>query len=154
MSAMSRKFIDFASWGPGRSFLIGGAAVLASLGTFYLGLSTSKRHQVADGRNPYYEYSLGYSVPKPKADDMLPTLRDRYSMMPPALPGKEHHPGKYTLAQYKNTEDFIESEGRLRYMVPPPQRPRSDIKDRPYTKSPDYVRNYEKTPAHALKTAS
>ena len=145
--------------------------MLASLSTFYLGLSTSKRHQVADGRNPYCmshrystsstetdafidEYSLGYSVPKPKADDMLPTLRDRYSMMPPALPGKEHHPGKYTLAQYKNTEDFIESEGRLRYMVPPPQRPRSDIKDRPYTKSPDYVRNYEKTPAHALKTAS
>lgn len=72
--------------------------------------------------------------------------------MPPAFPGKDHHHGKYTLAQYKQTPDYVETEGQLRYMVPPPQRPRKDFPDTPYTKAPDYVRNYEKTPGHPLKT--
>ncbi|KAF8905275.1 hypothetical protein CPB84DRAFT_1772107 [Gymnopilus junonius] len=79
MSRVS-KYINLSNWGPGRTFLVGGSAVLAGLSTFYLSLVAINRRQVAAGRNPYY------------------------------------------------------------------------VPDMPYTKAPDYVRNYEKTPGHALKT--
>lgn len=36
-------------------------------------------------------------------------------------------------------------------MAPPPQRAKDDGSGRAYTKSPDYVKNYEKTMRHKTK---
>jgi len=61
-------------------------------------------------------------------------------VIPP--PTKEHN------AKHITIDDFNASGVRNtyeRYQAPQPQRPKGDGSGRVYTKSPDYVKNYEKT---------
>ena len=69
----------------------------------------------------------------------------RYSNIPPAFPGKDHYSGHSTIANYKDSPGYAECGPAIRKMVPPPQRGKTDGSGMAYTKSPDYVQNYEKT---------
>jgi len=89
-------------------------------------------------------------VSKPIDEDNLPTLNARYSDIPPAVPGKEHNSGHSTFKNFKQSPAYLESGNAARRMVPPPQRAHTDGSGRAYTKSPNFVDNYNKTirPAH------
>jgi len=145
MAQMSPNLFSSHPWGPTRTFLLGGSLVAAGLGGFYLSMSYRKRLQELSGKNPHYEQVIGYASKRPAENEILPILNARYSDVPPAFPGKDHHSGHATLGTYKKSPDYAESGDSLRYMVPPPQRGKPDGSGRAYTKSPDYVDNYNKT---------
>lgn len=91
------------------------------------------------------EQLLAHVAAKHEPGDALPVLKSRPSNRPPAIPGKDHHSGHSTIANYKDTPEYAEYGPAARNMVPPPQRGRSDGSGRVYTKSPDYAQNYGKT---------
>ncbi|KDR80273.1 hypothetical protein GALMADRAFT_223161 [Galerina marginata CBS 339.88] len=142
---MSQMSPNLHSWGPTRTFLTVGSLVAAGLGGFYLSMSYRKRLQELSGRTPHYEQIMGHAIKTPAAYETLPVLNARYSDIPPAFPGKDHHSGHNTLGTFRQSPDYAESGDSLRYMVPPPQRGKADGSGRAYTKSPDYADNYNKT---------
>ena len=91
------------------------------------------------------EQLLAHVATKREPGDALPVLKSRLSNIPPAFPGKDHHSGHSTIANYKDTPEYAEYGPAARNMVPQPQRGKSDGSGRVYTKSPDYVQNYGKT---------
>lgn len=84
---------------------------------------------------------------RPAPGEDLEKIRWKYSESPPAFPGTDHHSGHAIRdhSQWKKTPQFEEVGEAIRFMEPTPQRGRKDGSERPYTKSPDYVKNYGKT---------
>ena len=91
------------------------------------------------------EQVIAHIAAKREPGDALPFLNSRRSNIPPAFPGKDHHSGHSTIANYKDTPEYAEHGPAARNMVPPPQRGKSDGSGMVYTKSPKYVQNYGKT---------
>jgi len=66
-------------------------------------------------------------------------LRSSRAIPPPT---KEHNAKHITIEDFKASGDHDIFD---RYQAPQPQRSKGDGSGRVYTKSPDYVKNYEKT---------
>ncbi|KIJ99998.1 hypothetical protein K443DRAFT_619041 [Laccaria amethystina LaAM-08-1] len=128
----------------GRTLLIGGTIVAVTLAGFWANMQRHKRHQESLGRTPHYEQVMAHVNKKPvPGEPLAPVLHGTYSDIPPAFPGKDHHGGHITMSTYKQSPEYSDPESR--YQVPTPQRGRNNDSGRAYTKSPDYVKNYEKT---------
>ncbi|CAA7264358.1 unnamed protein product [Cyclocybe aegerita] len=143
--------------GAGKAFVAGGTAVAATLGGFYYSLQNAKRKEEEMGKNPRYEQVMAHMKRKPVPGEELPVLsspKHKYSDNPPAFRGDVHNSGHATLQNYKNTPQYLEHGEAVRYMVPPPQKGRSDGSGKPYTKSPDYAKNYEKTVKSSSKESA
>ncbi|KAF9450313.1 hypothetical protein P691DRAFT_665621 [Macrolepiota fuliginosa MF-IS2] len=135
----------------GKTFFLGGVLVLGGLTTLYVSMLRSKRKQVHARTNPSYEQVLTHAGLKPIAlcdVNRLPSMAFEARSPIPA-PVKEHNARHITIEDYKASHD--DDGGYGRFQVPPPQRARGDGSGRVYTKSPDYVRNYEKTKARKVE---
>ncbi|KAF9475690.1 hypothetical protein BDN70DRAFT_813616, partial [Pholiota conissans] len=114
-----------------------------TLGGFYYSMLYNKKKQEEEGRNPYYEQVIAHVSKKPLNSDALQPLQSHPSELPPAFPGKDHYSGHATRSNWKNTQGYAEHGDDIRLMETTPQR--TGAEGRPYTKSPDYVKNYGKT---------
>ncbi|PPR01315.1 hypothetical protein CVT24_006348 [Panaeolus cyanescens] len=128
------------------AFLIVGGLTAATLFSSYFFRLQHKKKEQAAGLNPMHEQVLSIMARKPIPGEDLEEIRWKYSQTPPAFPATEHHSGHAIRdhARWKKTPQFEEIGEGVMYMEPTPQRGRKDS-DKPYTKSPDYAANYNKT---------
>ncbi|KAG5635335.1 hypothetical protein H0H81_011689 [Sphagnurus paluster] len=133
--------------GPGQTVLLGGAIVIASLGGFYLNLRRIQNKRTEQGAIPHYEYLMAHVASRSNENTFpgaaqLPISRYEHRATPLPSTLREHHSAHSTIPNFKMSPAY--AEGRARYEQPTPQRPREPGSSVAYTKSPDYVKSYEK----------
>ncbi|KAF8636945.1 hypothetical protein AX17_003196 [Amanita inopinata Kibby_2008] len=125
----------------GVTFVVGATLVGAGLVGFWNYLVRHQEKKEKLGTNPHYEQLLAHVGSKDfSRGGRLPTTSaDRRS---PPTPTTEHNSAHSTIPQVQMAGE----SNAVRERVPPPQRGKDEDPTKAYTKSPEYVESYGKTP--------
>ncbi|KAK0458085.1 uncharacterized protein EV420DRAFT_1480241 [Desarmillaria tabescens] len=120
----------------GRKAIIAMGALILGYTSFYLYLDRRDRKRIEQGRLALYEETIARSKENHGGYPLRATATARDSS-PPALPAREHD-------AHHVTTDHPQAGSYRASGQPTPQNPKSDGSGHAYTKSPDYVKSYEK----------
>lgn len=144
MAGMPKNTPALRRFTTGQTVLFGGAIVLASFGGFYLNIRRIHNKKAAEGTLPHYEYLLAHvASDEPGAGDP-PMTRVERRKTPVPTPQKEHRNGHSTIPDSKESAAGGGGGSRVGLEQPMPQRAKEIGSSVAYTKSPDYVKSYEK----------
>ncbi|KAL0960173.1 hypothetical protein HGRIS_011807 [Hohenbuehelia grisea] len=132
----------------GRTTIIGMTVVILGLGAFYRRLHNKEQRRMHDGSNAFHEQRLAHAGSIEKALFSRPASFVENRALPLGPISRENNSKHSTIKDYLASPGYSE-EGRR--MQPTPQRAKKDGSGRAYTKSPDYVDSYEKTPKYYRK---
>ncbi|PBK90162.1 hypothetical protein ARMGADRAFT_1083046 [Armillaria gallica] len=119
----------------GRKAIIAMGALVLGYSSFYLFLDRKDRKRREQGRLALYEETIARSKENHGGYPLRATAGRDSS--PPALPTREHD-------AHHITTDHPQAGSYRAGGQPTPQNPKSDGSGQAYTKSPEYVRSYEK----------
>ncbi|KAF9010040.1 hypothetical protein BDQ17DRAFT_1421324 [Cyathus striatus] len=127
------------SHGYGRTFLIGGSIMAASLAVAWIALLRSTERQQRKGVNPIYEQLIAHvGNSRPTDAKVMPVTRVQSVL--PAPPVRDHNHGKMTLPTFYNSDEYLNIGHQARYSAPPPQRAKDELGNDAYGKSPEALR--------------